>query len=275
MLKKKTLSLSKNEEYILIKNFKNRNDINAIKKLIESNLNYIIKIAKKYSGYEVMTKDLIQEGAIGLIKAIKKFDSKRKVRLISFAIYWIKSEIHEYIIKNLRVVKIATTKTQKHLFFNLNKFKKIGWLNSKEKKTISNFLNIKKKEIGYMESKLKKKDTSIENSQVNKKVKTFNIYDKKHITFVNYNPPSLIEKNNWKKHVSNNLKNALIKLDERSQSILKKRWLLSKKLTLGKLAKIHNISSERIRQLESSAIKKLKNMIKLGKFKKLPAKNEY
>jgi len=259
-------SLSKDEEYILTKKFKEKNDINAAKKLIESNLNYVIKIAKNYTGYGIMIKDLIHEGVIGLIKAVKKFDPEKKIRLISFAIFWIKSEIHEYIIKNLRIVKIATTKAQKKLFFNLKKIKKIGWLNKNEKQTISNLFNIKKNEIEYMELKLNKKDISLENIEDTEKdntnkTKTIiqNIHHK------NNDPSLIIEKNNWNIYTSNNLKTALNKLDERSKKILKERWLYKKKNTLKNLAKIYNVSSERIRQLENNAIKKLKNLIKLEK----------
>lgn len=258
--------LSKDEEYILAKKFKEKNDINAAKKLIESNLNYVIKIAKNYAGYGITIKDLIQEGIIGLIKAVKNFNPEKKIRLISFAIYWIKSEIHEYIIKNLRIVKIATTKAQKKLFFNLKKFKKLGWLNENEKHAISNLLNIKNTEIEYMESKLNKKDISIdanddetENSYKSLEYHNANIIEKKN------DPLLIIEKKNWDTHIKDNLKKAFKKLDKRSQHILKKRWLLKKKYTLKNLAQTYNVSSERIRQLENNAIKKLKTIIQLDK----------
>ncbi|HIH2762382.1 MAG TPA: sigma-70 family RNA polymerase sigma factor [Candidatus Azoamicus sp.] len=133
--------LSKNEEFILTKKFKEKNDLNAIKQLIESNLKYIIKIAIKYEGYGIIVKDLIQEGVIGFIKSVKNFDPSKNIRLISFAIYWIKSEIHEYIIKNLRLVKIASTKSQKKLLFNLKKIKHVNWLSENEAKVISNLFN--------------------------------------------------------------------------------------------------------------------------------------
>jgi len=256
--------LSKDEEYILTKKFKEKNDRIAIKKIIESNLNYVIKIAKNYTGYGITVKDLIQEGIIGLMKAVKKFDPEKKIRLISFAIYWIKSEIHEYIIKNLRIVKIATTKAQKKLFFNLKKFKKLGWLNENEKNAISNLLNIKNNEIEYMESKLNKKDISIDIRDEENDANIKTIKNSNAVSILKKNDPLLlIEKNNWNTYIKNNLKKAIRKLDKRSQNILRKRWLLKKKYTLRNLSQIYNVSSERIRQLENSAIKKLKTIIKL------------
>jgi RNA polymerase sigma-32 factor len=254
--------LSKEEEYILAKNFKEKNDIQAAKKLIESNINYVIKIARNYSGYGITIKDLVQEGLIGLIKAVKNFDPEKKHRLISFAIYWIKSEIQEYIIRNLRIVKIASTKTQKRLFFNLKKFKKINWLNTKEKLHLSNFLRAKKKEIENMELKLNNKDISL----------TFNQNDEEDINIIkktlnidnieNENDPLIsIEKNNWDNFVITKFKKAFKKLDKRSQEIIKKRWLNKNQNTLKNLAESYNISSERIRQIENNAIKKLKKLI--------------
>lgn len=257
-------TLSKDEEYILAKNFKENSDTAAAKKLIESNLNYVIKISKNYTGYGITIKDLIQEGTIGLIKAIKKFNPEKKIRLISFAIYWIKSEIHEYIIRNLRIVKIATTKTQKKLFFNLKKFKKLEWLNENEKNAISNLLNIKSTDIEYMEAKLNTKDISIDAK--NDKNEHTNIFLEPYSTYIitkKNDPLSLIEKKNWDIHLKEKLKKAIKKLDKRSKYILKKRWLIEKKYTLKNLADICNVSAERIRQLENIAIKKLKKIIQL------------
>jgi len=251
--------LSKDEEYILAKKFKDKNDINAAKKLVEANLNYVIKIAKNYVGYGVIIKDLIQEGVIGLIKAIKNFNPEKQTRLISFALFWIKSEIHEYIIKNLRIVRIATTKTQKKLFFNLKKIKNLGWMNTDEKKIISRLFNTESKEISRMETKLNSDDKSLDQFY-DDKIK----YIEYHESILNNNNSLLnVEKNNWNIHSVNNLKQALKKLDTRSRNVLKQRWLQKKKITLKLLAKKYKISSERIRQIESDAIKKLKNLIKL------------
>lgn len=260
---KNIILLSKDEEYILTKKFKEKNDLSAVKKLVESNLSYVIKIARSYTNYKITVKDLVQEGIIGLIKAIKKFDPDRRVRLISFAIFWIKSEIHEYIIKNLRIVRIASTKSQKKIFFNLKKFKKLKWLSRNELITISNLLNIKKKDVEYMESKLSNQDLSIENVQNDDNKEEKNIKEIKYIYFNNDDPMYLLAKSDWKSQVVNNLKKALEKLDDRSKLILIKRWLQKKKHTLKKLANKNSISSERIRQLENYAIKNLKDSINI------------
>lgn len=258
--------LSKEEEYFLAKNFKEKNDIKAAKKLIESNINYVIKIAKNYSGYGINIKDLIQEGLIGLMKAVKKFDPDKQHRLISFAVYWIKSEIHEYIIKNLKIVKIASTKTQKRLFFNLKKIKKIGWLNEKEKISISNLLNLKTKEIDYMETRLNKRDLQLNLDYENNDNENISKSDKELIHFnIENNPSNLIETENWNNHIIAKLHKALYKLDKRSQEILKNRWLIKDTQTLQNLAKIYNVSSERIRQIENNAIKKLKTLLESEK----------
>lgn len=258
-------SLSKDEEFILAKKLKEKNDIQAARKLVESNINYVIKIARNYSGYGLNIKDLIQEGLIGLMKAVKKFDPDKKHRLISFAIYWIKSEIQEYIIRNLRLVKITSTKTQKKLFFNLKKIKKIGWLTDKEKSSLSNLLSIKYEKIDYMESRLNNPDTPI----ITSKSKDDNIEDINQINNCidklekKQDPLILVEKNNWSNFIINKLNKALYKLDRRSQNILKKRWLTTNANTLKTLAKTYNISSERVRQVENNTLKKLKNLIKL------------
>ncbi|HIH2763321.1 MAG TPA: RNA polymerase factor sigma-32 [Candidatus Azoamicus sp.] len=251
--------LSKNEELILTKKFKEKNDLNAIKQLIESNLKYIIKVAIKYEGYGVIVKDLIQEGVIGFIKSIKNFDPAKNIRLISFSIYWIKSEIHDYIIKNLRLVNVAGTKSQKKLFFNLKNFKSVNWLDDDEAKVVSNLLNTKTDDVLYMQSKLSKNDISLD----------FRLdedeFNSNHNFIINYENDTsfIVEKNNWNKFLVKKLREAFKKLDERSKHILKERWLLRKKSTLKKLAQKYNLSLERIRQLESSALKKVKVLMNL------------
>lgn len=260
--------LSKDEEYSLTKKFKEKNDIQAAKKLIESNINYVIKIAKNYSGYGINIKDLIQEGIIGLMKAVHKFNPDKKNRLISFAIYWIKSEIHDYIIKNLRIVKVASTKKQKKLFFNLKNIKKIGWLNTKEKNPIINLLNTKTKELEYIEKRLNSKDINTEYN--NEDTEQLN---EKNNELENYNyelnkesdPLIIIEKKNLKQINKNKLNKALYKLDKRSLDIIKNRWLNENTKTLKSLADLYKISSERVRQIENNAIKKLKFLIELEK----------
>ncbi|CAB3976498.1 RNA polymerase factor sigma-32 [Candidatus Azoamicus ciliaticola] len=260
--------LSKDEEYNLAKKFKEKNDIQAAKKLIELNINYVIKIAKNYSGYGINIKDLIQEGIIGLMKAVNNFNPDKKYRLISFAIYWIKSEIHAYIIKNLRIVKIASTKKQKKLFFNLKNIKKIGWLNNKEKSPIINLLNTKTKELEYMERRLNSKDikTEYHNDDIKHTDESQIELDKYAYEINKENDPLIItEKNNLKQINKKKLNKALYKLDKRSLDIIKNRWLNENTQTLKSLADIYNISSERVRQIENNAIKKLKFLIESEK----------
>ncbi len=256
---KQTPFISKEQEYNLAKKFKEEKDLDAAKKLIEAHLIYVVKIARNYLGYGLILSDLIQEGTIGLMKAVKKFDPDKGIRLISFGIHWIKAEINEYIIKNARIVKIATTKAQRKLFFNLKKIKKIGWLNNNEIKSISNTLNIKQNEIKYMEKRLNKQDIPFNVSPNNKE--DINNYTDNYIINNKYNPIKYIEKENWNNYTNNKLKIALNELDNRSKDIIQKRWLNEKKTTLKELANSYKISTERIRQLENNSIKKLKNKI--------------
>lgn len=252
--------LSKEEEIFLAKNFKVKKDVNSARRLVESNLNYVIKIASNYSGYGFFIKDLVQVGVIGLMKAVKNFDPDKKIRLISFAIYWVKSEIHEYIIKNLKIVKIIKTKNQKKLFFNLNRIKKIGNLTSNEKLVISNLLNVKKKDIDYLEGNLQKNDVSLIDTELNyeKIINTGN----KFFYFKN-DPLSIIEKNNWINYINKSFYFVYSKLDNRSKKILFYRWISSRKYTLKQLGMMYNVSSERIRQLEKNALNKLKTQLLL------------
>lgn len=253
-------SLSKDEEYILAKNFKEKNDKIAIEKIIESNLNYIIKVAKNYVGYGLMIKDLVHEGVIGLIKGVKKFNPEKNVRLISFAIFWIKSEIHEYIIKNFRIVQVANTKSQKKIFFNLKKIKKTGFLNSNEVSVISRLLNVREKDVNYIELRLSKNDVSLD---VKSDEYDYEDQDLKYIKniFTNNNPLSILEKKNWLKHSINSLKTSFNSLDDREKEIFIKRWLKNNKYTLKDLANKYNISSERVRQIENIIIEKLRDSI--------------
>ncbi|HFL8819538.1 MAG TPA: RNA polymerase factor sigma-32 [Candidatus Azoamicus sp. OHIO2] len=246
--------LSKDDEYILAKNFKDKHDINAAKKLVESNLNYVVKIAKNYQGYGIIVKDLIQVGVIGLMKAVNNFDPDKKNRLISFAIYWIKSEIHDYIIKNLKIVKFTNTKNQKKLFFNLKKIRKAGLFNKNEKKVIANLLNVHKRDIDHIESSLRKKDLSIYEKEDNNGKIRFNDF----LFHTQTDPLSIVEKCDWLKYVNREFKDIYETLDKRSRKIIFYRLLYKKKYTLKELASMYNISSERIRQLEKNALNKLK-----------------
>ena len=260
-------SLSKDEECILTKNFKEKNDTVSFKRIVESNIGYIIKIARSYIGYidiNITLKDLVHEGVIGLIKAINNFNPDKNVRLVSFAIFWIKSEIHDYIIKNLRLVQIANTKSQRKVFFNLKKFKKSGWLNNDEVSIISRLLNVKSKDIDYIQTRLNKNDISLdseydENQDHNQLKKNF-----KKISS-NNNPLSILEEKNWIEHIIDSIKNSIDKFETRDKEIFVKRWLKRKRNTLKNLAEKYNISSERVRQLENLIIERIKNSVYLEK----------
>ncbi len=252
--------LSLEKEHKLITRFYYYGDLESIKELILLNLRFVIYITKNYSGYGLSRLDLIQEGNIGLMKSIKKFNPFFGVRLISFAIHWIKAEIHNYILKNWRIVKIATTKSQRKLFFNLRKIKKkMGWFNNKEIKFISSKLNVSKKDIIEMESRMFNKDIEIDFNINNfNKNKFLNILGDKNSNFANN-----IEIYNWKKYIFKKLKFSLNILDNRSKYIIISRWLNNKKKkTLKKLAEYYSVSAERIRQIEKNAMKKIKIFLK-------------
>ncbi len=253
--------LSLKKEHKLITRFYYCGDLDSVRKLILLNLRFVIYISRSYSGYGLSQLDLIQEGNIGLMKSIKKFNPFFGVRLISFAIHWIKAEINNYILKNWKIVRIATTKSQRKLFFNLRKIKKkMGWFNNKEIKFISRKLNVSKKDIIDMESRMFNKDIGIDfykNNLFNKNKIFLNILGDKNSNFADN-----IEIYNWKKYILKKLKIALNLLDNRSKYIIISRWLNDKKKTLKKLAKYYSVSAERIRQIEKNAMNKIKRFLK-------------
>ena len=214
--------LTKTEEHHFIKIFKKTQNIKILKKIIESNLLYVIKIARAYSGYGISIKDLTQEGIIGLMKALKNFNTQKNTRLISFAIYWIKAEIHSYIIKNSSIIKIANTKIQKKLFFNIKNYQNVNNLNTCEKSSILNLFSAKMKDIENITSTFKKKIyIGDENTQKILITNNTTLYSKDYFLTK--------EKNTWNNFLIRKLKNAINKLDERSKNILKNRWLKKKK----------------------------------------------
>ncbi|WP_343192630.1 RNA polymerase sigma factor RpoH [Buchnera aphidicola (Taiwanaphis decaspermi)] len=254
--------LSAKEENLLTKNFFYNFDLESAKKLILFNLRFVIHIARSYSGYGLQQADLIQEGSIGLMKAIKRFNPEIGVRLISFAVHWIKSEIHEYILKNWRIVKVATTKSQRKLFFNLRKNKKhLGWFNLKEIELVAQELGVTNKDVIEMESRMSAQDITLH--PVDEDTNDF-----KFLHYNNFlkdktsNFSRLLEVNNWTFYANNKLINAISMLDERSRYIIRSRWLdENNKTTLQKIANDYSISAERVRQLENNTIKRLKNII--------------
>lgn len=254
--------LTKEEEIELARRLRDENDIEAARRLVMSHLRFVVKIARGYNGYGLQQADLIQEGNVGLMKAVKRFDPEMGVRLVSFAVHWVRAEIHEFIIRNWRIVKIATTKAQRKLFFNLRSSKKrLGWMNQDEVNDIANDLNVKPSEVLEMEKRLANYDAS------------FDGYNDDSDDEDSYNAPSyflenksagpeeLIETEQFDSEQSEALHAAMINLDDRSKDIIAKRWLAEKKATLHDLAAEYDVSAERIRQIETNAMKKLREAI--------------
>jgi RNA polymerase sigma-32 factor len=254
-------SLSAEEEISLATKLQAENDLLAARKLVLAHLKFVVKIANSYFGYGLPQADLIQEGNIGLMKAVKKFNPKLGVRLVSFAIHWIKAEIHEYIIKNWRIVKIATTKAQRKLFFNLRKMSKsLKWLNQSETEAIAKELKVTTKDVTHMEATLQKGGDVALYGSSDDEAENWNspIH---YLEDQNANPEILAENENWEETQKSNLQEAIAKLDHRSQNILAKRFLAAKKTTLEELATTYKISAERVRQLEQNALQKLRNSL--------------
>jgi RNA polymerase sigma-32 factor len=235
------------------------NDLQAAQELIMSHLRFVIHVAKGYAGYGLPQADLIQEGNVGLMKAVKRFNPEVGVRLVSFAVHWIKAEIHEFVLRNWRIVKVATTKAQRKLFFNLRKNKKrLGWFSNDEINNVAEALGVTTKDVLEMESRMSNQDQAFELSSddVDNSASTYSpaLYLEDHQSDLAIQ----VEDENHTAHANNRLSNALVTLDERSQDIIRKRWLTEDKTTLQDLANKYQISAERVRQLEKNALNKLK-----------------
>ncbi|WP_343184059.1 RNA polymerase sigma factor RpoH [Buchnera aphidicola (Ceratovacuna keduensis)] len=252
--------ISKDKEKYLSNLLYYNRDLNSAKTLILSNLRFVVHISKNYLGYGLLQSDLIQEGNIGLMKAVKKFNPEIGVRLISFAVYWIKSEIHEYVLKNWRIVKIATTKSQRKLFFNLRKNKKrFGWFNEDEIKTVAKELDVTSNDVKEMERRMSAKDLAFNFSSLEDNKNTKSKFLMSYFKDNNSNFASIFEKNELYKYNVIKLNNAISSLDNRSRYIIISRWLYrNKKKTLQNLADYYGISAERVRQIEKIAIKKIR-----------------
>ncbi len=249
--------LSPENEYQLATRYKNEGDLNAVRELILSHLRFVVHIARSYSGYGLPQADLIQEGNVGLMKAVKRFDPEVGVRLISFAVHWIKAEIHEFVLKNWRIVKVATTKAQRKLFFNLRSAKKtLNWLNNDEVKAVADDLGVSEVEVRRMESRLNSRDTAFDLPNDADEESTF--APAAYLEAPESDPAQTLESQDWENHHQQRLFNAMKTLDERSQEILQARWLSDNKATLQELASKYEVSAERIRQLEKNAMNKLK-----------------
>ncbi|WP_162045378.1 RNA polymerase sigma factor RpoH [Vibrio taketomensis] len=251
--------LTADEERELAERLHYDGEIDAAKGLILSHLRFVVHVARGYSGYGLPMADLIQEGNIGLMKAVKRFNPEVGVRLVSFAVHWIKAEIHEYVLRNWRIVKVATTKAQRKLFFNLRKSKKrLGWFNNGEVETVARELGVEPSEVREMESRLAAQDATFEFSADDDDHGSSNPAPVLYLEDKSSDVAENIEAANWETHTNNRLSAALASLDERSQHIVRSRWLVDDKATLQDLADKYGVSAERIRQLEKNAMKKLK-----------------
>ncbi len=252
--------LSKEEEFQLARNYREKGDLRAAEKLVLSQLRYVVYIARGYAGYGLPIGDLVQEGNVGLMKSVKRFDPSVGVRLVSFAVHWIRAEIHEFILKNWRIVKIATTKAQRKLFFNLRSRKKrLGWFRKEEVDQVAKDLGVKPETVLEMESRLSGADITFDNTNDDNDDGYQSPVD--YLQDTRHEPAAALEKADLKDHNENKLKKALVTLDERSKDILTSRWLQENKSTLQDLATKYQVSAERIRQLESNAMKKLRKIM--------------
>ncbi|MFV5343025.1 RNA polymerase sigma factor RpoH [Acinetobacter oleivorans] len=233
-------------------------DLDAAKMLVMSHLRFVVHIARSYAGYGLPQGDLIQEGNLGLMKAVKRFDPNMGVRLVSFAVHWIKAEIHEYVIRNWRIVKIATTKAQRKLFFNLRSLKKSSKkLTLEEAQSIANDLNVTAEQVLEMEGRLTAYDAAFE-AQGDDDDDTPHTAPALYLEDNRYDPARLVENEDWEEQSTSALHDAMEQLDDRSRNILQRRWLDDDKSTLHELAAEYNVSAERIRQLEKNAMEKIK-----------------
>ena len=250
--------LTAEEERELALRLETQNDLEAAQQLIMSNLRFVVKIARGYSGYGLPLADLIQEGNIGLMKAVKRFSTTHEVRLISYAVHWIKSEIHEFVLRNWRIVKVATTKPQRKLFFKLRSSKqRLGWFSNDEVNDVAKTLGVKPETVLEMESRLSGSDVTFDPP-------TNDNDDEQHFTPAAYltderaDPSSQLEHDDTRSQELSLMADSLKTLDERSQDIINRRWLNEDKATLHELADEYNISAERIRQIEKNALNKMR-----------------
>ncbi|MCW8963795.1 MAG: RNA polymerase sigma factor RpoH [Gammaproteobacteria bacterium] len=251
--------LTAEQEHELAVKFHNENDLDAARELVMAHLRFVVHIARGYNGYGLALNDLIQEGNVGLMKAVKRFDPMVGVRLVSFAVHWIRAEIHEFVLKNWRIVKVATTKSQRKLFFNLrSKKKRMGWMNQQEVENIASELGVKPEVVLEMEKRLSAHDSTFDapvDDNDDDAWKSPAAYLQDHDAV---DPAKALESADWETRQTANLANALASLDERSQDILRRRWLGDDKATLHELADEYQVSAERIRQIEAAAMKKMK-----------------
>ena len=256
--------LTSEEEKKLAEDLYYRNDLDAARKLVLAHLRFVIYVAKTYSGYGLPEADLIQEGNVGLMKAIRKFNPEMGVRLVSFAVHWVKAEIHEYVLKNWKIVKIATTKPQRKLFFNLRSKKKgLGWLTEEEVESMAKDLGVKPSEVREMEKRLSGTDMPFD-PLVDSDDDEASYSPSQYLEDEDANPADIFAKDSLDETNTSQLYEAINQLDDRSRDILQDRWLADEKLTLHELAEKYDISAERVRQIEKNAMKKVKQSFSAG-----------
>jgi len=252
--------LSQDEEQSLARRFNADNDLDAAKQMVLSHLRFVVHVARGYSGYGLQVADLIQEGNIGLMKAVKRFDPEHGVRLVSFAVHWIRAEMHEFILRNWRIVKVATTKAQRKLFFNLRKSKKrLGWMNAEEVNTVARELGVPAATVLEMEARLNGRDVAFDAptdaDDDEKPAPAAFLIDH------SADPYTMVEAESEEESSLDTLQRGLVKLDQRSRDIIQRRWLKDgEKATLQELADEYGVSAERIRQIESNAMKKMRGL---------------
>ena len=253
-------SLSEEEERELATRLREDGDLDAARQLILAHLRFVVHIASRYQGYGLPMADLIQEGNVGLMKAVKRFDPEVGVRLVTFAVHWIRAEIHEFILRNWRLVKVATTKAQRKLFFNLRKLKKrLGWMSPDEQEAVAEYLGVKPEEVAEMEMRLAGQDITFDPPTSDSEEQTYS--PSQYLPSSDLDPAAELEEADAMERASEQLAQALAGLDERSRDIITSRRLVEKKATLHELAGRYGVSAERIRQIENQALKQLSSAI--------------
>ena len=255
--------LSREDEQALARRFRQDGDVNAARDLVLSHLRFVVHIARGYSGYGLPLGDIVQEGNVGLMKAVKRFDPGMGVRLVSFAVHWIRAEIHEYVLRNWRLVKVATTKAQRKLFFNLRRMKKnLTWLSPSETQAVATELGVTPAEVTEMERRLSARDLSFDPTP-SESEEDEAYSPATYLPAADADPAEQVENEEWDDEAHASLTRAIASLDARSRDILASRWMAgdAEKATLHDLAAKYGVSAERIRQLEANAIKKLRGLM--------------
>ena len=250
--------LTREQETGLFERLHTHQDLDAARTLVMSHLRFVLHVARGYVGYGLPLGDLVQEGNVGLMKAVKRFNPEQGVRLVSFAVHWIRAEIHDYVLRNWRLVKIATTKAQRKLFFNLRRMKKnLAWLSADETQAVARDLGVSTAEVTEMEQRLAARDLSFDPTPDNSEDEE-GYGPALYLPAPDADPAEATESQQWDENVTRRLAGAMAALDARSQDILRRRWMADDKATLHELAAEYDISAERVRQIEASAIKRLK-----------------